>query len=33
MKVIVAGQRVDTGQSQTPEGDAVAAVCCCRRRS
>jgi hypothetical protein len=30
MAVIQAGQSIDSGQSQSPEGDAVAAVCCCR---
>jgi hypothetical protein len=28
--VIPASQSVDAGQSQASEGDAVAAVCCCR---
>ena len=30
IKVILAGQNVDTVQSQAAEGNAVAAVCCCR---
>jgi hypothetical protein len=31
IKAIPAGQSVNVGQSQMPEGDTVAAVCCCRR--
>jgi hypothetical protein len=30
MEVIQAGQRVGAEHSQTTEGDAVVAVCCCR---
>jgi hypothetical protein len=30
MEVVQAGLSVDAGRSRTPEGDAVAAVCCCR---
>jgi hypothetical protein len=30
MEVIQAGQRFNTGRLRSPEGDAVAAVCCCR---
>ncbi len=32
IKVIQAGQGVDVGRSRALEDDAVAAVCCCRRR-
>jgi hypothetical protein len=30
MRVILAAQDSDGGQSWSPEGNAVAAVCCCR---
>src|SRR5689334_22412692 len=32
LEVIQAGHSVNVGRLRTPEGDAVAAVCCCRRQ-
>jgi len=33
MTVIYTRQKADAGWWRTPEGDAVAAVCCCRRQT